>query len=216
LRFLAVNTDADINGWTPERVLARGSFVSQLRRLEEELPRILPPDRDEVRVLLLHHSLAYTADVRAPKPSTLLGRLGRWWYRRLGFRDLEINLPSRRRLLRLLTRFDIPVILTGHTHTPMVQCFGAPVPGRARDFDFLEACCGTTTQANKVPPHWPAVLGDRELDPNSLVVHQLLWDGHTVTWRAEVFGRTPFGGFGPAQDVNGRPAIAELPVWPRP
>src|SRR5207302_7534251 len=109
-----------------DRVLARGSFGTQLRRLESALSELGAVDANEVRIMLLHHSLAYKSTCR------------------LGI--LEINDDSRRRLRRLLVQFDIPVILTGHTHQVDVRRHCILSPERKRPIPFLEACCGTTTQ----------------------------------------------------------------------
>jgi hypothetical protein len=129
-----------------------------------------------------------------------------------------MNPTSRRRLRQLLGDFDIPVILTGHTHRPDVRRHCVYSPKRRRWFPFLEACCGTTTQANHVPPHWPAVFGRRELDPNTFLVHRLVTEGDRALWRTETWGRSHLDdGFRPApENAQGAPWRSELQVWPRP
>jgi hypothetical protein len=49
LRFILVDTDADVNRWLRNRVFARGDFVTQLARLQTLLN---PPADSEIRVLL--------------------------------------------------------------------------------------------------------------------------------------------------------------------
>lgn len=208
LRILALNTDADVRGWGAQRVLARGSFLSQLRRLANDLTNLGPPDPNEVRILLLHHSLAY----KAPNCALPL---------------LEINEASAHELRQFLARFDIPVILTGHTHDPMVDrfrafCLNAAFPtSQRRVIHCLEACCGTTTMANYVPAKWPAK--DRKLQDNSLLVHRLVSENGTIVWKTETWWRKhqqddfqEASGFEKADKVPpGKKWSAELVVWPR-
>jgi hypothetical protein len=248
LRFLAVNTDADVGDWTPERVLARGRFHTQLSLLEaalEPLPRVAP---NEVRILLLHHSLAYRAkysaemqsrfhqavpkgeldpqeDEPAPQAAAAPDEKRTWlrrvlgWGRRAALKELEINADSRRRLHRLLGDFDIPVILTGHTHVPDVRCHSTLSRERKRRVPFLEACCGSTTQLNEVPSKWNTRSRDRQLDPNTLLVHQLTVRHGEIFWRTETWRRSHLLGFKPfpeAQGERSEPWASELRVWPRP
>jgi 3',5'-cyclic AMP phosphodiesterase CpdA len=203
LRFLAVNTDADVWAWGPERVLARGSFHTQLRRLKGGLAALGPTDPYEVRIMLLHHSLAYRSK----------SRLG----------TLEINEVSRRRLLQLLGEFDIRVILTGHTHTVDVRRHYVLSPERRRPMPFLEACCGTTTQLNDVPSKWPRFpservefFPDRKLASNFLLVHRLFAEPRGIVWKTESWQRGRENGFVRAEgNEAGEPWASELLVWSR-
>jgi 3',5'-cyclic AMP phosphodiesterase CpdA len=216
LRFLALNTDADVWGWGPERVLARGSFRSQLRRLEDALAALGPADPNEVRVLLCHHSLAYTdhPPYRAP---TRLGRMWHWCWNRSRRAILEINKACRRELRRLLGQFDIPVLLTGHTHKVDVRRHFSLSPERRRPLPYLEACCGTTTQLNEAPSKWPSLVPNRKLASNFLLVHRLVAESRGIVWKTETWRRSHSTGFERAQgNAAGEPWASELLVWPRP
>jgi hypothetical protein len=222
LRFLCLNSDADVWGWGPERVLGRGSFRTQLRRLEDDLSASEPPDPNEVRVLLVHHSLLYRAGSHEDKPPSGLGQV--WQACQKGLGLLEMNKASRRRLGRLMGQLDIPVLLTGHTHKASVRRWCALSPARGRPLPFLEACCGTTTQLNKVPRKWRSLFSRRgrdprarELDTNTLLVHRVSATGGQIRWRTETWIRDHEAGFQPAPgNTGGEPWASELLVWPRP
>jgi hypothetical protein len=201
LRLLAVNSDAGVWGWGPERWLARGHSLAQIRRLAADLDGSASSDSNEVRVLLQHHSLCY-------KSTALCS-------------PLELNLASRRELIRVLARCDIPVLLTGHTHQPAVETFSVrsyerPSPSRQmRRHVFLEACCGTTTQVNKVQRKWRH--GILPMDENSFLVHRLTSEKGTIVWETETWWRTHNNGFEPAHArLSGDHWQARLTVWPRP
>jgi hypothetical protein len=60
LQFLRIDSDADISPYGSNRVMARGSFKSQL----DKLPLTLGvPEPNEIRVLLLHHSYIATGKI---------------------------------------------------------------------------------------------------------------------------------------------------------
>jgi hypothetical protein len=215
LRFLALNSDADVGGWGPQRVLARGSFHTQLQRLERELG---PADPNEVRILLLHHSLAYRADHPPYKGPTWLSRLWHKCFRPSALGVLEINAASRRLLRRLLGRLEVSVILTGHTHQVHVACDHVLSP-KLRRIQFLEACCGTTTQLTEVPRKWPALFDGsekRKLDPNTLLIHRLFAENQRIVWKTETWRRGDNGFERARENALGEPWASDLVVWPRP
>jgi hypothetical protein len=156
LRFLALNSDADVGYWGRERALARGSFCSQVAALREVLrERAKQPEPDEIRVLLVHHSLAYRARPADAPPRTRFERLRQCWSKTTDLGILEMDDRSRSRLSDLIVEFDIRVLLTGHTHKVDVRRHYALSPQLARPVRYLEACCGTTTQLNTAPPGYP-------------------------------------------------------------
>jgi hypothetical protein len=213
LRFLSLNSDAAVWPWGPERILARGNFQNQLRELASALSPVVG-DPNEIRVLLLHHSLVYEAkdDDRYQAKSYL----GKRWYAltsRLG--QLEMNHASRRDLRTLLARCDIPVVLTGHTHSPLVRKYHTLSLERRRPVGYLEARCGTTTQVNEVPSKWPSVVRNRRLDENTLLVHQLYEvEGPKIVWQTHTLQRDPERGFERVAK-RGEPWDSEIVVWPR-
>jgi hypothetical protein len=91
LRFMGIDTDADVSSIGTDRFLARGSFTSQLNILASKLGI---PTSNEIRVLCLHHSQALRSTA------------------------LEINAPSRDSLHDFIVDQDIAVLLCGHVHTP--------------------------------------------------------------------------------------------------
>jgi hypothetical protein len=199
LRFMRLDTDSGVRTWGPSRFLARGNCTKQLRKLEERLSKIGLPSPDEIRVLLLHHSLAY----RDPSTDLLPCRVGRlaerFLERCLGHSSLlgrlEMNMGSRDMLRRLLAQFNIRVILTGHTHTPYIASRPAACRTPPRLIHVLEACCGTTTMVDQVPAGWPAHRDTRKLHPNTLIIHRLEVDGARIVWHAETWWRDAEQGF---------------------
>jgi hypothetical protein len=182
LRFLRLATDADVFPLTPARLLARGEFTSQLLQLDSKLPDQAP---DEIRVLLLHHS-----------------------YEHQGL-TLEMNPASRALLEDFLFKKNIPVILTGHTHEPLVRRL------TTAGHPFLEGRCGTTTQADQVPLGWPWRGQSRTLTVQTLLVHRLFQENDgTIVWHAETYRRHKFQGFVKAvATAKKEPFADELIVW---
>jgi hypothetical protein len=90
LRWLALDTDAEVYPVSPGRLLARGSFCGQLNSLRKKrFPAAAP---NEIRVLLLHHSPAHHGT------------------------QLGIDRPSRRALADFVADYHVRVLLTGHIH----------------------------------------------------------------------------------------------------
>lgn len=121
LQFIRLNSDADVPSYSLHRLFARGRFDSELAPAIKALG---VPRRDEIRVLLMHHS-----------PSHQGLRLG-------------ISKRMRTALDSFIANVGVRVVLSGHTHSPggevrLIQ--GVPV---------LEARCGTTTQRDTVPDSW--------------------------------------------------------------
>jgi hypothetical protein len=210
IRFLALNTDAEVGAWGRDRLLARGRFVRQVEHLDRELRQKLPgePDPDEIRVLLAHHSLAYRA--AAPPATTWFGRARRALWGSRHRPALEIDPRSRLALEQLLADFDIRVLLTGHTHTVDVRVHVCLRPGGGKPFRFLEACCGTSSQLAHAPADRPGVEG--RIAAHTFLLHHLFRDGRGVVWRTETWERTLGSRFGRSTRNPGVPYAAELVV----
>ena len=86
------------------RMFARGDFPSQIEELGKQIAERAPltSERAQLRVLLLHHSIAYK------------GRR----------RFLEISADTQRLLRAAIERFEIGVVLSGHIHEPQVNDLG--------------------------------------------------------------------------------------------
>jgi hypothetical protein len=124
LRFLWINSDADIAWEGKSRLFAIGAFETQLRELETKLG-VKKPDGSEIRVLCLHHSR------ESARRKRILG----------------IKRASRLLLDKFIVEHDIAILLTGHVHDPLLDPFSlVTMTG-----EVLEARCGTTTQASNPP-----------------------------------------------------------------
>jgi hypothetical protein len=165
IRFVAIDSDSEIWPFGHERIRALGRFEDQL---QQELP---PVDDSEIRVLLLHHRRCWTE-----------------WL-------LKIVESSREALDQFLVSHGFRVILNGHLHDSYVARFTPPVT--ANPPEVLEANCGTTTRWDRVPAEYIEILGgilpDRDLQPNSLIVHQVVEREGKTVWEASAFTRRSGG-----------------------
>jgi Calcineurin-like phosphoesterase len=168
LRLIGIDTDSGVQSRGLNRVRAVGSFQTQLAGAAPLLGAKQP---DEIRVLLMHHSYNH-----------------RGWV-------LGIDRGSRAALDQFLFAHGIRIVLTGHTHRPLVQQF---IPQVHRAYPVLECRCGTTTQQDQVPYQWRNLFGNlpaRQWPENTLLVHRLEDDNGTTRWSVETFVRTRSQGF---------------------
>lgn len=183
LRILAIDTDADVWPFGRNRLYPRGRFTSQLIALNK---LIEPPKQDEFTVLLLHHSPSHVGKTLGIVP----GSLG----------DLSAFLIEQ----------HVAVMLCGHVHVPRVSTYRAQDQGRV--LDVLEACCGTTTQLDRLPLGWRDFSGrrpDRRLTANTLLVHRLDEQNNEVLWSIQAYSRD-VPGFSPEASI---PPVT-VRVWP--
>jgi 3',5'-cyclic AMP phosphodiesterase CpdA len=165
VRLFGIDTDADVGPFSRKRLLAQGSFKSQLIKLGEELGDSAN-DGLEVRVLLLHHAPAHRQR----------GGVG------------EIDKESLDELWDFAKRHDIAVMMSGHTHYPRIV--NTLEQSNLGPFRYLDAQCGTTTQRAQLPEEW---VGDRmrrrqkRLVPNTLLLHRIIVDDGALVWRAETW-----------------------------
>jgi hypothetical protein len=96
--LVGINSDDEVWPWGPSRWFARGRFPRQIR-LSAEL--FGPPERDEIRVLLVHHT------------------------RHVDGYTTGICEQSRHALEGLVADHDVAVILTGHLHEPRARMIGS-------------------------------------------------------------------------------------------
>jgi 3',5'-cyclic AMP phosphodiesterase CpdA len=167
LQIIGINTDADVNPRGLKRLRAVGSFQSQLGLAAARLRALRP---QQLRVLLMHHSW---------DPQTFF---------------LAIDRGSRAALDQFLTAHGIRILLTGHTHEPLLKDF-LPASRGAR---VLECRCGTTTQVDQVPVAWRSAFGSlpkRKWPDNTFLLHRLYEVRGHVQWTAECYHRDPTYGF---------------------
>jgi predicted MPP superfamily phosphohydrolase len=118
-----IDSDVQVDAYGLGRVAARGRFDEQCRWLLQTLPE---RRREELRVLLIHHS-----------------------YDNRNF-ALGIAESSRRALEELVEKREIAVMLTGHMHGARI------VRHAIGQRTVIEARCGTSTQRMTPPPNWTA------------------------------------------------------------
>ena len=186
VRFIRVDTDADIHPLTPDRALARGAFESHLQKLNGELPAKAP---GEVRVLLAHHCREYR-----------------------GVR-VEINEGSRAALDKFMVRHEVDVLLSGHTHDARVGLVTVSSPSGTRE--ILYGRCGTSTQISPRDTLFRRRTGFAPLDgftkhvERSVLLHELSTDGGVTTWttRGYVFEKKDRNGFFESPRLQGQITI---------
>jgi len=165
LKFLLIDTDADVWPTGRNRFLARGRFHSQFGKLITN-PALGEPAVIEIRILCLHHSPANTADT------------------------LGIGSRSRGALNDFIVQQNIAVLLTGHIHSPpLIQTFPAQHLNISRT--YLEARCGSTSQQSTLAYSAKTLTGGRPQRPNqlpnSLLVHRLYLEDNEVFWKSEYY-----------------------------
>lgn len=170
LKFLLINTDADVWSTGASRLYARGHFTSQLDKLKKDLSESDP--QTEIRVLCLHHSPAH------------------------GDFKLGINGRSRKALNDFIVQQNVAVLLTGHKHTPpLIRTFPASHLKISRN--YLEARCGSTTQQSTLGYSTSTLFGHRPVRPdqmpNTLLVHRLHQTGDEIYWDTECYFEIPTG-----------------------
>ncbi|WP_182868475.1 metallophosphoesterase family protein [Rhodopirellula sp. JC639] len=166
IRFVRIDSDADIGPNSLNRAMARGAFQSQLAVADKMLDD-LGRREHEIRVMLIHHS-----------------------YHCRG-KTLSMKLASHQALSHFLSDHCISVVMTGHLHVPLVHRFVPPVP---ESNHVLETRCGTTTQTDRVPLEWKTLRGKfpkRAFPKNTLLLHRLFEDNRDqLFWTVEVIERT--------------------------
>ena len=201
LEFLRLDSDADVDPWSAQRLYACGSFVSNLATLDSKMT---PPETNRIRVLLIHHSFEFIGHV--VRPGTLMPIS-------VGIHHLAIDPPSRQALAAFVRKHDIRVLLTGHVHCP--HYLGNPFGLFADATPALEARCGSSTQ--RLAPGGPG--GAKGRVQNTLMVHRLLEDPATrhIYWDTEVCGLSLHQGTGFAPhppSANGPAVQHRQRVWP--
>lgn len=165
VRFLRIDTDANVGKLSQERILARGSFCGELDKLSENLRSkgLETPGVKEIRVLCLHHSRSYR-----------------------GF-FLRIDEPSRRRLDRFIQEHGVSILLCGHIHEPpTAKPLQAESP-KGLSLNVLEGRSGTTSQLDKSFRRCLSLGWLGRKWQNSLLLHRLMKVGDEIHWQTEVY-----------------------------
>lgn len=166
LQIVGINTDDGVGPHSVKRGRAVGSFQNQLAAAA---PLLKQRKEGRIRVLLMHHSYLWN-----------------------GF-FLSIDSGSRAALDQFLVTHGISVLMTGHTHEPLLRVF-TPLNQRT----VLECRCGTTTQVDQVPFAWRNTLGTfpmRKWPANTLLVHRVYDDNGNTVWEVETYYRDKRAGF---------------------
>lgn len=169
IRFIGIDTDVDTN--RVNRLLARGSFSTQLTRVSQQLKQLDltldPMKRDrEIRVLLLHHP--FSPSLKRPK------RFIR-----------KIDMATSRQLQAFIHEHRISVLCSGHLHIPTVQSVDVVHNGKTRA--VLEAICGTSAQYTRdqknTDHRWNTNAG--ALSKNTVLIHRVFEEGGQLKWAVE-------------------------------
>jgi hypothetical protein len=172
-----IDSDADVRPWSFNRLLAHGSFESELQHPAAQ--PAAPALADDIRVMLVHHS---------------------WHEAHPLF--LRMRRKSKQALGNFLAAHHFKVMLSGHSHTPLLQPLNLPHSPHV----VHELRSGTAAQLDQVPAHWKQVWGklpQRRWPPNGVLVHRLFDDGASGThWQATIYQRGPHG-FQPARQLPG-------------
>lgn len=191
LHFLRIDSDADVWPHGASRLLARGSFKPQLKQLSASLN---VPEREEIRVLLLHHSYAHKG------------------------KTLAINSSSRAALNDFIVDHNIAVLLCGHVHQPP-NVVVLTATHNKQSVLFLEARCGTTTQVSTFPYDASTLLNRRPVRPdhwpNSLLVHRLLFKSGKLIWETEIHLERPTKFALGSEVLPTLTSVSRFVVWPR-
>ncbi|WP_158684189.1 metallophosphoesterase [Methylobacterium sp. 285MFTsu5.1] len=203
LRFIFIDTDADVRPYSQKRILGRGAFQTQLQELES-LPAI---EDHEIRVLVMHHSIVGPARTKPhpklPYPAVQVAR----GIRR--FRSLEITSASRRMLDHFIVDHSISVVLSGHMHVALLSEMEASNGAYTRG--FLEARCGSTTQRDTFEyKDRRGMSRGRALRPNTLLMHEIVREGGDLVWKTDVHWLSPNRRFG-TNPPTGSPAPNTAP-----
>lgn len=193
IRFMGIDTNADIAPLGTHRLLGRGAFKSQLAKLAKQLEN---PGKKEVRVLLLHHSRKHNRFV------------------------MGMQQESREALDDFIHTHGIVVLLSGHLHIPYVG--RDEIIKKKHGVRVLEACCGTTTQISTLPYESYCRLSSRLQRPNgfpnSLLLHRLYILDEELYWETITYFKTPaaFKVYTEFAYLNQEPNLQEIMrVWPR-
>lgn len=168
VRFILVDSDSDVSPVSADRLFARGRFSSQLVTAEEQLD---PEKGREIRVLLLHHSPRVPGYV------------------------MSISRACRKALDEFIVRNGIDVVLSGHTHTALVEPVVASNDAGQR-YAYLSATCGTSAQLSRWPYDWSEPLRGRRRGrhvSNSVLLHTVLILGAHALWSTETLVQSAQG-----------------------
>ncbi|MGV7030585.1 metallophosphoesterase family protein [Methylobacterium symbioticum] len=193
LKFLFIDTDADVSAFSPNRILGRGAFHTQLQALEG-----LPPIGErEIRVLVMHHSV-----VGPVKPIPDPSRPGVVQITRGGRRRMmEIADFSMRLLNHFIVDKSISVVLSGHMHVALLSELVATNGPYTRR--YLEARCGSTTQRDRFEyKDLKGMPQARALRPNTLLMHEIVREQGNLVWKSVVHWLAPAGRFVPLPPAN--------------
>lgn len=180
LQLILINTDAEVPPKSWRRWWARATFIQELKAAESALQKT---GEFGIRVLLLHHPWQYKGYICGMPTS------------------------SRDALQKFIVQHKISVVLSGHIHKAQIK--KDTLSDGNNKWQILEACCGTTTQLDRISTRWPQWLVPK-LEANSLIVHELQQHNSSLHWHANIYIRGA-NGFQLSKKTADRDGIA---VWP--
>jgi hypothetical protein len=185
LRFIGLNSDAEVGPLGPARVFALGKFKNAADALITSLPPVHP---NEIRILLLHHSPESHGPFNYIRPQ------------------------SRLRLFDLLRNHKIHILLTGHLHK---QFLGLATVSTAHPMGaVLEARCGTTTQVQSAKLRIPGLTSSKHVH-SLLIHRLDFDGAGNIVWQSELNILNSSGGFFfPGNPYKGLQTKASVVVWP--
>lgn len=198
VRFIWINSDAEVGHKSKHRGFAQGRCVLHLKDLRTKMPALVDK---EIRVLCMHHSPAYKGS--AP------------------LRLLEMDKTSRDRLAQFIIDYRISVVLCGHLHSPPYVHPELAVSGTKKAL-FLEARCGSTSQIKPSDLLSPVKSKLRSLGllpkerTNTLLVHRVIERNGRVDWETEINLLYPgkFDKSTSSELDNGQKVTVRFRVWP--
>ena len=198
VRFIWINSDADVGHRSKHRGFAQGCCVSHVVYLRTKMPALVDK---EIRILCVHHSPAYQGI--AP------------------LRLLEMDKTSRNHLAEFIIDYHISVVLCGHLHSPP-YVHPEPAVSGTKQVHFLEGRCGSTSQIkpSDLLPSVTSKLRSLGLLPsertNTLLVHRVIERDDHVAWETEINLLYPGGFAKPSSShlKNGQDVTVSFQVWP--
>jgi hypothetical protein len=131
------------------------------------------PSDDEIRVLLLHHSLD------PDKPFRMVNHINQV----SGAHQIDDD--SKRALFDFIVDWDVSILLTGHMHTPNVV--EHPIDSASGKRTVLEARCGTTgvrTELSGDGDSSRLVSSGRQ---NTFLMHQIVEEDDQLYWKTKTY-----------------------------
>lgn len=193
LRFLRINTDADIKSKSPDKLFARGDFLTQLNTLATELDPCAP---NEVRILMLHHSCHCEKKF-----------------------FLKIKTKSLAALRRFVSEHKIALLLSGHIHNvKFSQSNRSPSISEITCGTTTKYQPSSHDRSNEEYMQYRAINPNAGIELNTLLLHRILEKNDGLYWHAETYryNSTAFVSYKEDEELVSQKERfeAEFKLWP--